>query len=95
MTTLHRLASDLAEIPMSTAWYLSDLAEAKGRQQLFTRQSPQRLKAGETAARRGEKSETVIAAVERITVPFTMPSCSANVRASASTCSGTSSTRSK
>lgn len=30
---------------MSTAWYLSDLAEAKGRQQLFTRQSPQRLKA--------------------------------------------------
>ncbi|HEU4889650.1 MAG TPA: Fic family protein, partial [Thermoanaerobaculia bacterium] len=29
----------------STAWYLADLAEAKGRQQLFTRQSPQRLKA--------------------------------------------------
>jgi Fic family protein len=45
VTTLHRLASGLADIPMSTAWYLSDLAEAKGRQQLFTRQSPQRLKA--------------------------------------------------
>jgi len=45
MTTLRRLATSLADIPMSTAWYLSDLAEAKGRQQLFTRQSPQRLKA--------------------------------------------------
>jgi Fic family protein len=30
---------------MSTAWYLADLAEAKGKQELFTRQSPQRLKA--------------------------------------------------
>lgn len=45
MTTLRRLARNLADIPMSTAWYLSDLAEAKGRQQLFTRQTPQRLKA--------------------------------------------------
>jgi Fic family protein len=43
--TLRHLGRDLAGIPMSTAWYLSDLAEAKGRQQLFTRQSPQRLKA--------------------------------------------------
>ncbi|HYK00152.1 MAG TPA: Fic family protein [Thermoanaerobaculia bacterium] len=43
--TLRRLGRDLAGIPMSTAWYLSNLAEAKGRQQLFTRQSPQRLKA--------------------------------------------------
>ena len=30
---------------MATAWYLSDLAEAKSRQQLFTHQAPQRLKA--------------------------------------------------
>jgi Fic family protein len=30
---------------MSTMWYLTDLAEAKGKQELFTRQSPQRLKA--------------------------------------------------
>ncbi|MGZ5446148.1 MAG: Fic family protein [Thermoanaerobaculia bacterium] len=45
MTTLQKLVRNLADIPMSTAWYLSDLAEAKGRQQLFTRQSPQRLKA--------------------------------------------------
>jgi Fic family protein len=33
------------DVPMSTAWYLSDLGEAKGRQDLFARQSPQRLKA--------------------------------------------------
>jgi Fic family protein len=45
MTTLSRFAANLAEIPTSTAWYLADIAEAKGRQQLFTRQSPQRLKA--------------------------------------------------
>jgi Fic family protein len=30
---------------MVTAWYLADLAEAKGRQQLYVRQAPQRLKA--------------------------------------------------
>jgi Fic family protein len=30
---------------MSTVWYLSDLGEARGRQELFTRQSPQRLRA--------------------------------------------------
>ena len=39
----HRLR-DLA-VPMSTAWLLSDIAEAKGRQELYTRQSPQVLKA--------------------------------------------------
>lgn len=44
-TTLGRFIANLADIPMTTAWYLSDLAEAKGRQQLFTRQTPQRLKA--------------------------------------------------
>jgi Fic family protein len=31
-------------VPMAVTWYLSDLGEAKGRQELFTRQSPQRLK---------------------------------------------------
>jgi Fic family protein len=30
---------------MTTAWYLADLGEAKGKQDLFVRQSPQRLKA--------------------------------------------------
>jgi Fic family protein len=32
-------------LPMSTAWLLNDIAEGKGRQELFTRQSPQVLKA--------------------------------------------------
>jgi Fic family protein len=39
----HRLR-DFA-VPMSTNWLLNDLAEAKGKQELYTRQSPQLLKA--------------------------------------------------
>ena len=39
----HRLR-DLA-VQMSTAWLLNDIAEAKGKQELYTRQSPQVLKA--------------------------------------------------
>jgi hypothetical protein len=39
----HRLR-DLA-LPASTAWLLADIAEAKGKQELYTRQSPQILKA--------------------------------------------------
>ena len=39
----HRLR-DFA-VPMSSAWLLNDIAEAKGRQELYTRQSPQVLKA--------------------------------------------------
>ena len=39
----HRLR-DFA-LPMSTVWLLNDIAEAKGKQELYTRQSPQILKA--------------------------------------------------
>lgn len=39
----HRLR-DFA-VPMSTTWLLNDLAEAKGKQELYTRQSPQLLNA--------------------------------------------------
>lgn len=39
----HRLR-DLS-VPMGTNWLLNDLAEAKGKQELYTRQSPQMLKA--------------------------------------------------
>ncbi len=35
----HRLRDHT--LPMSTAWLLNDIAEAKGRQELYTRQSPQ------------------------------------------------------
>src|SRR5205085_2270989 len=31
-------------IPLTTSWYLADLGEARGKQELFTRQSPQKLK---------------------------------------------------
>ncbi len=32
-------------VPAATAWYLTDLGEFRGKQELYTRQSPQRLKA--------------------------------------------------
>lgn len=44
MRTL-RLLAEKPTVPTSTAWYLSDLGEARGKQALFTRQSPQRLRA--------------------------------------------------
>ena len=37
-------------LPMSTTWLLNDISEAKGKQELFTRQSPQVLKAIREAA---------------------------------------------
>ncbi len=43
--TLRLFASQPPAVPMSAAWYLADLGEAKGRQELFIRQSPQRLEA--------------------------------------------------
>ena len=45
MMTLRQFTATPPAVPMSTMWYLTDLAEAKGKQELFTRQSPQRLKA--------------------------------------------------
>src|SRR6202521_4922103 len=43
MTTLQLLA-EKPSIPTTTAWYLADLGEALGKQELFTKQSPQKLK---------------------------------------------------
>jgi Fic family protein len=43
MSTLEQLSATPATIPTATSWYLADLAEARGRQALFTTQSPQRL----------------------------------------------------
>ncbi len=45
MKTLQLFSHGLDSVPAVTSWYLSDLGEFKGRQELFTRQSPQRLKA--------------------------------------------------
>jgi Fic family protein len=45
MMTLRQLAAEPPTLPTQTAWYLTELAEARGKQELFTRQSPQKLKA--------------------------------------------------
>jgi Fic family protein len=44
MMTLQQFASKPETIPASTSWYLADLSEARGKQELFTKQSPQKLK---------------------------------------------------
>ncbi|MCL4456785.1 MAG: hypothetical protein M1147_12175 [Nitrospirae bacterium] len=44
MITLRQLSSKPKTIPAITSWYLADLGEARGRQDLFTKQAPQRLK---------------------------------------------------
>jgi len=44
MMTLRLLTSRLDSVPVLTSWYLADLGEARGKQELFTKQSPQKLK---------------------------------------------------
>ncbi|MEI6515829.1 MAG: Fic family protein [bacterium] len=43
MKTLERFLSESPQIPLATVWLLSDLAEYRGKQELFTKQSPQKL----------------------------------------------------
>lgn len=45
MMTFRQFASGLKSMPTATGWYLGDLGEARGKQELFTRQSPHKLKA--------------------------------------------------
>lgn len=45
MKTLRLFSRKFESVPAATSWYLADLGEARGKQELFTRQSPQRLKA--------------------------------------------------
>ncbi len=45
MSTLARMLASTSSIPAAVAWYVADIAEFRGRQELFTRQSPQKLKA--------------------------------------------------
>jgi len=42
--TLRQLAAEPPTLPTRTVWYLTDLAESRGKQELFTHQSPQKLK---------------------------------------------------
>jgi Fic family protein len=44
MMTLRQFASKPESIPASTSWYLADLGEARGKQELFTKQAPQKLR---------------------------------------------------
>lgn len=44
MNTLRLFSQRTFSIPATTAWYLSDLGEFRGKQELYTRQSPQRLR---------------------------------------------------
>ena len=44
MMTLLQFKSKPENIPASTSWYLADLGEARGKQELFTKQAPQRLR---------------------------------------------------
>lgn len=44
MMTFSRFSQRPKAIPAPTAWYVADLAEARGRQELFTRQPPQKPK---------------------------------------------------
>ena len=44
MMTLRLFTGKFESVPAATAWYLAELGEARGKQELFTRQSPQKLK---------------------------------------------------
>lgn len=44
MMTLRQFRNEPETIPMVTTWALTELAEGKGRQELFTRQAPQKLR---------------------------------------------------
>jgi len=45
MMTLRQFSSKPETVPATTSWYLADLGEACGKQELFTKQAPQKLKA--------------------------------------------------
>ena len=44
MKTLQMISEKRLHVPMSVSWYLSNIGRAQGLQELFTRQSPQKLK---------------------------------------------------
>jgi hypothetical protein len=44
MMTFKKFATIPKSIPTAASWYLADLGEAKGKQELFTREAPQKLK---------------------------------------------------
>src|SRR5437899_5449900 len=45
MMTLRQFVEQAPTIPAATSWYLADVSQSLGKQELFTRQAPQKLKA--------------------------------------------------
>ncbi|MFV1976362.1 MAG: Fic family protein [Candidatus Scalindua sp.] len=45
MQTIAKFSAGLKTVPAGITWYLADIAEAKGKQDLYANQSPQKLKA--------------------------------------------------
>jgi Fic family protein len=45
MMTLRQFCEQAPAIPAATSWYLADVSQALGKQELFTKQAPQKLKA--------------------------------------------------
>ena len=45
MQTIAKFSAGLKTVPAEVTWYLADIAEAKGKQDLYANQSPQKLKA--------------------------------------------------
>ena len=44
MQTIDKFSAGLKTVPAEVTWYLADIAEAKGKQDLYANQSPQKLK---------------------------------------------------
>jgi len=44
MMTLRQFSAEPSTIPKIASWYIADLSKAQGKQELFTHQSPQKLK---------------------------------------------------
>jgi Fic family protein len=44
LKTFQQFEKTIENIPTTTSWYLADLGEARGKQELFTKQSPQKLR---------------------------------------------------
>jgi Fic family protein len=44
MKTFEQFAKGVSSVPISVSWHLADLGESRGKQALFTNQSPQKLK---------------------------------------------------
>jgi hypothetical protein len=44
MRILRQFSADPSTIPTIASWYIADLSKAQGKQELFTHQSPQKLR---------------------------------------------------